>query len=324
MARSKKRAIPSRPPPPVSKPARNILELDRFSETNLREWNAASQNLDELEAVFYFNLEPERRKLRPQLLKALRSVEPLVYPLENWVRLIDYQYGLEPLGCAGSLCNPEGGGRFNVGIELDPGTLSPWPALYIAQDHATAFREKFQIESKSNIDGLTPSELALNPGVNYTAISLCGKLHRVFDLRKDASVAALAKVLAKITLPPRARELAKELKIPMSELLMVKTAEQVCSVVLKNNWRTLPVQFGLPSQSHILAELIRAAGFEAILYKSTKGAGDCLAIFPGLMDGRSYIEVVGQALPGVKHVRLDANSARGLEGWEHTPRKFHP
>ncbi len=241
-------------------------------------------------------------------------MEPLVYPLENWVRLIDYQYGLEPLSCAGSLCNPEGGGRFNVGIELDPGTLSPWPAFYIAQDHATAFREKFQIESKSNVDGLTPAELALNPGVDYTAISLCGKLHRVFDLRKDASVAALAKVLAKITLPPRARELAKELKIPMSELLVVKTAEQVCSVVLKNNWRTLPVQFGLPSQSHILAELIRAAGFEAILYKSTKGAGDCLAIFPGLMDGRSYIEVVGQILPGVKHVRLDANSARGLEG----------
>lgn len=324
MARSKKRAIPSRPPLPVSRPPRNILELDRFSEANLREWNAASQNLDELAAVFQFGLEPERRKLRPQLLEALQAVEPLVYHIENWVRLIDYQYGLEPLSCAGSLCSPEGGGRFNIGIELDPGTLSPWSALYIAENHETAFREKFQLESKGDVDGLTPAELALNPGVNYTAISLCGKMYRVFDLRKDSSVAALAKVLGKIAVPPRARELVKKLKMPASELLMVRTPEQLLHVVLKNNWRTLPIQFGLPSQSHILAELIRAAGFEAILYQSTKGPGNCLAIFPGLMDGRSYLEVVGKTLPGVKHARLDVSSARELEGWEYVPRKFHP
>ena len=323
MARPKRPSIPSRPPPPANKPSRNILELDRFSEASLREWKAASENLDELEAVLYFNLEPERRKLRPQLLEALQSVKPLEYPIENWVRLVDYQYGLEPLSCAGSLCSPEGGGRFNVGIELDTGTLPPWPALYIAENQETAFREKFQMESKSDVDGLSPAELALNPGVNYSVLSLHGNLHRVFDLRKDTSVAALAQILGKISMPPRARELAKKLGIPSAELFMVKSPEQVRDMALKNNWRTLPIQFGLPSQSHILAELIRASGFEAILYKSTKGPGDCVAIFPSLMDGRSYIEVAGQILPGVKHRRLDVNSAKDLEGWEHTPRRFH-
>lgn len=324
MARVKKRVIPSRPPPPVNKPPRNILELDRFSEANLTRWNAASQNLDELEAVLYFNLEPERRKLRTQLIEALQSIEPLVFAIDGWVRLIDYQFGNEPLSCAGSLCSPEGGGRFNAGIELDPGTLSPWPALYIAQNYETAHREKFQMESKGLVDGLTPAELALNPGVNFTALSLQGRLHRVFDLRKISSVKPLALVLKKISMPSRARELTKKLNIPSAQLFMVKTPEQVLDTALKNNWRTLPIQFGLPSQSHILAELIRAAGFEAILYKSTKGPGDCLAIFPDMIDGSSYVELLGQALPGIKHRRLDANSAKDLEGWEFTPRKFHP
>jgi hypothetical protein len=324
MARPKRSVIPSRPPPPANKEPRNILELDRFSEANLREWNAASQNLDELEDVLYFNLEPERRKLRPQLIEALQSVNPLEYPIENWFRVVDYQYSHEPLSCAGSLCNPEGGGRFNVGIELDPGTLAPWPALYIAQNYETAFRERFQMESTNDVDGLTPAELALNPQVNFTTLSLQGELYRVFDLRKNSSVEALAKILSKITMPTRARELAKKLGIPSAELFMVKTPEQVRGMALKNNWRTLPVQFGLPSQSHILAELIRAAAFEAILYKSTKGPGDCIAIFPSLMDNRSYIEVAGKVMPGIKHSKLDANTARELEGWEYTPRKFHP
>ncbi len=324
MARPKRPAIPSRPPPPANKPPRNILELDRFSEANLRDWTTASQNLDELEAVLYFHLEPERRKLRTQLIEALKSVKPLVFPINNWSRIIDYQYSFEPLSCAGSLCNPEGGGRFNASIELDPGTLTPWPALYIAQNYETAYRERFQIESTGMVNGLTPTELALTPAVSFTSLSLEGKLFRVFDLRKTSSVEAIAKVLGKIQMPSRAKELAKKLGIPPAELFMVKTPEQVLEMVLKNNWRTLPVQFGLPSQSQILAEMICEAGFEAILYKSTKGPGDCIALFPGLMESRSYVEIVGKAPTEIKHQRLDANSAKDLEGWEYTPRQFHP
>ena len=322
MARPKKPTIPSRPH--LAKPPRNILELYRFSEANLRQWQSASENLDELEDVLYFNLEPERRKHRPQLVSALQAIAPLEYEITNWGRLIDYQYSDEPLSCAGSLCSPEGGGRFNVGIELDAGTISPWSALYIAQDHETAFREKFQMESHGNVDGLTGPELALKPGINFTYLSLTGQLFNVFDLRTDVAVKNLAQILGKIAMPARARALAKELKIPAAELFMVRSAQQVRDMALKNNWRTLPVQFGLPSQSHILAELIRAAGFEAILYKSTKGPGDCMAIFPDRMADRSFIEIAGNVPSVVKHKRLDSSSARDLEGWEWTPRKFHP
>jgi hypothetical protein len=39
---------------------RGILELERFTEENITQWNYASENLNELEDVLYFNLEFKR------------------------------------------------------------------------------------------------------------------------------------------------------------------------------------------------------------------------------------------------------------------------
>ncbi len=100
---------------------------------------------------------------------------------------------------------------------------------------------------------------------------------------------------------------------------MVQTGKQLHEMVLKQNWRILPIQYGLPAQSQILAELIRAAGFEAILYQSTKGPGKCLAVFPDLLDGQSFVELVDKSPPAVKHVRLDIDTATELAGWDILP-----
>jgi hypothetical protein len=118
MSGTYKKLIQSRQSLPSKTAIRDILELDRFSELNLREWSAASINLDELEAVLYFHLEPERRKLRSQLIESLQKVKLYPHKIKNWIRLVDYQFCDEPLSCAGSLCSPGGGGRFNVGIGL--------------------------------------------------------------------------------------------------------------------------------------------------------------------------------------------------------------
>jgi hypothetical protein len=90
------------------------------------------------------------------------------------VRTVTYQYSLEPLSCAGSLTDI--GGRFNAGCELDDNTVSPWPALYVAQDLETAFREKFGIASDDVVDGLTAHELALNGKVSHSNVILNGHL----------------------------------------------------------------------------------------------------------------------------------------------------
>lgn len=312
----RKPPIPSRRPAPSRGP-RGILELDRFSEASLQQWNSVSGDLDELQDVLYFGVEPERRRLRPELIAALQEILPTTVELPRWARIVPYQYSLEPLSCAGSLQNI--GGRFNAGAELDPNTLNPWPALYLAEDFETAFREKFQLPRDDLVDGLSPQELALEHGVSHATVFVQGRLSRVFDMTSYQSLEPVAQVFRRIKMPARARQIKAKLKIPDRGVFMVQTGKQIHEMVLTYNWRVLPIQFGLPAQSHILAELIRAAGFEAILYQSTKGPGKCLAVFPDLLDGGSFVELMDTPPLAVKHQRLDGDSATELEGWQSLP-----
>lgn len=317
-----------RPTPPNgnrnTKPRKplGILELDRFTEASLNRWNAVSKDLDELQAVLYFGIQPEQRRLRVELIGALQRSALTSLDVSRWVRFVTYQYSLEPLSCAGSL--QQIGGRFNAGAELDRGTLNPWPALYLAEDYETAFREKFQLAQAELVEGLNPQELALGQGVSHTAVFVRGRLHRVFDMTTPQSLDAVAQVFRRVKLPQRARQLQKQLLISNSGVTMIQTGQQLYDAVLKHNWRTLPVQFGLPTQSHTLAELIRAAGFEAILYRSTKGPGQCLAVFPDLLNSASFVELVDTPPSGVQYRRLDGDSADALAGWDALPPQLRP
>lgn len=290
-----------------------ILELDRFSQESLTRWNALSNDLDELQATLFFGVRPEQRRLRADLTAHLQDQRPEQLLLERWARIVTYQFSLAPLSAAGSL--RELGGRFNAGKELDPGTLEPWPALYVAEDYETAFREKFQMPSNIQREGLTAQELLLAAPSSHSTVFVNLSLSRVFNMTSSASLQAVARVLARIKMPPRARTLQKTLRIPGTALRMIQDGRQLYDAVLTQNWRVVPVQFGLPAPSQILAELIRAAGFEAILYRSTKGQGRCLAIFPDRLSSDAWVELVDPAPAAVRHRRLDDASADELSGW---------
>lgn len=294
-----------------STPASGLLELERFSESSLERWGELSADLDELQDTLYFNLEPERRRRRPDIIKALQKTTPSVLDLQNWVRIVDYRWTLHPISAAGSLTSV--GGRFNAGIEIDGCAFEPWPSLYVASDYATAFREKFQLQPTDRVDGLAPGELALCNGQSHTTVFLDGKLSRVFELT-PATLDPVARVLGRIKMPARAAAIRKKLKIRPGDLRMLARGKQLYEVVALHNWRVQPIQFGLPSQSQILSELIRAAGFEAISYKSSKGGGTCLAVFVDRLAPESFIEIAGQ-YPADVTTRLDEASAEKLAGW---------
>lgn len=279
-----------------------------------------SRDLDELEANLYFALEPERRRLRSQLLGALQLQESKPLPMQGWVRIVDYQYTNMPLSSAGSLTGF--GGRFNAGMDLDPGTLMPWPALYLAEDYETAYREKFQLKSSQTVDGLKPEELALQNGRSHSTVLVQGRIDRAFDMTVRRNLDAVAHVLKKIKMPERAKGLKKKLRLKPTDVSMIQSGHSLYNAVLMHNWRVQPAQFGLPARSHVLADLVRAAGFEAILYKSTMGPGRCLAVFPDQLSGQAYIELVDKAPPEVRHTRLDDNSAGDLAGWQVLPPSF--
>ena len=292
-------------------PTKGVLELDRFDEAALETWTELSADLDELQDILYFNLEPERRRLRPDLLKALQITQPTHLEIENWVRIVDYQWTMYPLSAAGSLTGI--GGRFNVGTDLDSRTFDPWPALYLAADHATAFREKYQIAAGQLVEGLTPEELSLGHGQSHSTVVLHGKLSRVFQLTPE-TLAAVARVLGRIKMPERAERIKKKLNIKPEDLRMLTTGKQLHDVVALHNWRVLPIQFGLPSPSQILSELIRAADFEAIAYQSSKGGGVCLAVFADRLAPGSFVEVTDKA-PAGAITRLNEATAEELAGW---------
>lgn len=319
--------MPKRYGPPQREPARKepvgILELDRFTEANLNRWREISNDLDELQNVLYFNLVPERRRHRDDLLQAIAATTPLSLDLTSWARIITYRYSDAPLSCAGSL--QEYGGRFNAGVDLDQDVgMAPWPALYVGSDYETAFREKFQLASDANVNGLAPEELALQPGQSHSTFFVEGHLNRVFDMRTPAALESIARVLARIRMPTRARDLKKKLSIPPGGITMIMNGRSLYKAMVEHNWRQMPVQFGLPAPTHILAELLRAAEFEAVLYRSTKGPGDCLAIYPDKLSSDSFVSLVDIPPAGVAHSRLDEDSATQLCGWEAVPRQFRP
>jgi hypothetical protein len=233
-------------------PNKGILELDRFSKESLQSWSELSADLDELQDILYFNLEPERRRHRSEILKALQQTPAQTLEIANWVRIVDYQWTLHPLSAAGSLTGI--GGRFNAGTEIDSQTFNPWPSLYLASDQATAYREKFQIEAGHMVEGLSPEELALNPNMSHTTVVLNGKLSRVFQLT-SLTLGPVARVLGKIKMPDRAERIKKKLKIAPNDLSMMKTGKQLHDAAAVHNWRTLPIQFGLPAPSQVLSEL---------------------------------------------------------------------
>jgi hypothetical protein len=82
----------------------------------------------------------------------------------------------------------------------------------------------------------------------------------------------------------------------------------------RRNWRVLPIQFGLPSPSQILAELIRAADFEAVAYQSSKSGKKCLAVFVDRLAPGSCVALSGDPPAGVIS-RLDETTAEALAGW---------
>lgn len=311
--------IPSKGPVSANGP-KSILELDRFSHASLQKWKSVSQDLNELQDTLHFGPEPERRRLRSELISALQCIPESTIDLSQWVRFVTYKYSLEPLSCAGSLQYI--GGRFNAGAELDSNTLNPWPALYLAEDYETAFREKFQLRSDELVDGLSPQELALQQGGSHTVVILRGHLSRVFDMTSVHALAPIAKVLRQIKMPARARQIQRSLKIPDNGIFMMRTGKQLHDAALRPNWRVLPIQFGLPAPSQILADLIRAADFEAILYQSTKGPGKCLVVYPDRLQDGSFVELIDDAPSACKYRRLDEDSAADLEGWESLPRQL--
>ena len=278
--------------------------LDQLSSQDLRRWQRSATALHDYYHCRFHELETQREKNRAALIDTLKQSGYLVFKISRWSRIVDYRYAIQPLSAKGSLLN---GGRFNIGGNIDISWFTPFPALYIAGDYNTAYAERFGA-SPNNKDH-QPHELNLSISGSFSTVQLDGKLQGLFDLRKPKALNSFTNIIKEFKLSRDLNEKAK--RIGLSRDQLVTKPKQLLDSLM-DQWATDPIQFGLPSNSQIFARLVRDAGFEGILYKSTKGRGICAALFPDKWnDSDSYVELKDKAPPETIS-RLDQSSAPKL------------
>lgn len=195
----------------------------------------------------YFDLEKQRSQHQDELIAALSTAgKPLT--LQQWVRVTDYQWCLSPLCTAGSVKRI--GGRFNIGQAL-AFIATPFPALYIAENAATAMSEYCCPPASSS--ALSQHELALRRPASFVNFSIEGQLSNVLDLRDLSALEDFVAIIRKFKLTRDTRQLARKYSLPARSLVApLRTWRTKCWQLRMHGvwnlcWRTFlrPIRYSL-------------------------------------------------------------------------------
>ena len=281
--------------------------LDVFTEADIERWTDNIVCATQCANAVHFDLERQRVNNRADLLAALRSVEPSIIDIDNWIRVVDWQWSLQPLSMIGSTRGV--GGRFNYGIDLSVVRRQEFPCLYLGSNKTTAYCERFGGMLDEVLSGLTRQEYALrNTGVSFTTFDVSGRVFQAFDLRDDRNLKRFADVIASFGWNDSTKKLHTKLGYTLPSL--IRSVSQLRRRILAppEVWRQSGNVFGIPAPSQIFGWFLREAGFEAVIYPSQRGGDECIAIIAENLKGsESFLEVNGEAPEGASHRRLDRN-----------------
>lgn len=191
------------------------------------------------------------------------------------MRICTYRFSQQPLNAYGSTIGA--GGRFNYGDALDSVDSLPFPALYIGETKTVAYREYFGIgESESST--LSAMEFALTPNKAYSVIPISGLLHNVLDVTKMAKLREFVDILSSFSVSKETQALAT--RAGFTPRTLVSSAELFSDVLTEKDFRGWGRNHGLPASCQIFGKLVWEAQYDGILYRSVKGGGKCLAVYP--------------------------------------------
>jgi hypothetical protein len=263
--------------------------------------------MERFEIRFLYGLAAQRQIHLGDLLRTLRdAARPAPFTFTDWVRMCDYRYSHQPLSAYGSTIGA--GGRFNYGDALDNIKEPPFPALYLSSNERVAHREFFSAPPSTS-DSLTAIDMALMQERDYALYHVSGTIHHLLDLTKPARLRKFTKVLARFTVSKEVLGIAETAGLQPRPLVF--DVESLLRAVSEPNWRGWPRQHGLPASCQIFGELAWSAGYEGILYRSTKRGGKCLAVFPQNFDkSESRVQLQNDGPPGTI-TTLDASN------WNH-------
>lgn len=287
--------------------------LDTFTERDLERWSERAEDAQSYSDRVYFDLERQRAKHYDELCDALRAATPTEVNISDWVRVTDYRWSLAPLSPAGSLKGI--GGRFNIGEDLDRARNQEFPALYIAADVDTAYREFFGGPPEAQKSGLQLQEFALRRKSSFTrrssftTFTLGGRVENVFDLHDAKGLRDFVTIIKRFDLSSETRRFARRIGVRHQTLVRTTRELLLRTLAAPDKWRAKPQLFGIPAANQIFGRFVRDAGFDGILYPSQQGGTRCLAIFPeNINASSSRIQVIGDAPSGASCLTMDKDN----------------
>jgi len=278
--------------------------LDTFTERDLERWSDRAEDAQVYSDRVYFDLERQRAKHHDELCDALRAASPTEVDVSNWARVTDYRWSLAPLSPAGSLKGI--GGRFNIGEDLDRARNQEFPALYIAADVDTAYREFFGGPPETQKSGLQLQEFALRRKSSFATFTLSGRVENVFDLQDSKGLRDFVTVIKRFDLSREIWRFARGIGVRPRTLVRTTKELLLRALAAPDKWRAEPQLFGIPAANQIFGRFVRDAGFDGILYPSQQGGTRCLAVFPENINvSSSRIQVTGDAPSGASCLTMD-------------------
>jgi hypothetical protein len=289
------------------------LLVEYFSDRDLIAWRSRGKHIQDYHYLWYFELESQRASAQTEILEALNRVAGISIDLAGWGRGMAYRYSATPLSCVGSL--KWVGGRFNYGVDIDKTRFAPFPALYLAEDMETGLREMQGLTRETTRAGLSANELNLCSERGVAWVALSGKVSNIFDLTHPGSLAGLVRVLSKFRLSKRVRDVEK--KLGAHPLKLVTSAHELFDTVMTESWREFPTLVNTPSNSQLLGHLLTLAGFEGVVYASTRTGKKNLALFTRQFKNSTSIVRAVSPPATATQCELSASTFRNLE---HLPR----
>jgi hypothetical protein len=123
-------------------------------------------------------------------------------------------------------------------------------------------------------------------------VRLNGAIEQVIDIGDLDALRPFTEILRNFQVPKVVLQTARQLGLRQTSWL-IRSPSLLQRKLLDPNWRMVPVQFDLPSNSQIFGRLALAAGLHGILYPSTKQVGKrCMALFiQNWSNSGSFVEV---------------------------------
>ena len=93
---------------------------------------------------------------------------------------------------------------------------------------------------------------------------------------------------------------------------LARTIDELINILYEPTWRGWVRQHGLPAGCQTFGKIVWEAQYDAILFRSTRGGGRCLAVYPqNLQKSETRIELAGTPPPDVIEY-MDASNCEVL------------